>query len=253
MKFQPRFICALEEGTEVATDLLEVLTEEAENFRFARGVVASEEISVDEISDYEPAEMDKRIVEVAPKYCTVNDNMVKTAAAVAGRLAAQPLGSSISYDRLNGVDELGTDYLPTEAGNFEGVTAVIDSGEVIEGVTTSDEPAFSDVFQVEIVDEATMGLYEIAKEYAGEANTEDERNNLASDMRIYLSSLANQSPPLLSDASGENDPYIVETELGSSDEEVNVNVGMSPLNVMKQINVDIDVGTVVRFSGISTE
>jgi len=251
MKFQPRFICALEEGTEVATDLLSVLTEEAENFRFARGIVASEEVEASEISDYEPAEVDKRIVEVAPKYCTVNDEPVKTAAAVAGRLAAQPLGSSISYDSLNAVDELMEEYLPTEADNFEGVTAVIDSGEVIEGVTTSDEPAFSDIFQVEIVDEATLGLYEIAKEYAGEPNTVDERNNLASDMRIYLSSLANQNPPLLSDASGDGEAYEVSTSLGSSEEEVQVDVAISPLDVMKQINVGIDVGTIVTYSGAS--
>ena len=250
IKHEPRFICALEEGSEVSSDLLEVLMDEAENFRFARGVVAGEDVDPDEISDYEPAEEDKRIIEVAPKYAELDGEEYHLAAAVAGRLAAQPLGSSVSYDSVNGVDDLSQEYLPTEADNFEGVTAVIDTGEILEGVTTSDESAFQDIFQVEIADETTLGLYDIAKEYAGGPNTEDERDNLESDMRIYLNSLTEQNPPLLSDAGGD-DAFTVSTSLGSDDDQVEVDVAISPLDVMKQINVGIDVGTVVRYNGSS--
>ena len=212
----------------------------------------SEDVDVADIGEYEPRADSQRLVEVAPLTATVAGADTYMAAAIVGAASTKPLGSSLAYDGVV-VDELGTEYRASMAVDFERVTAVTKDAEVVDGITTSDEGAFSDIFQMEIVDTAILGLDEVAQDYGGsEVNTPDGRANLESDMRIFLQSLASQTPPLLADAFG-GDPFVVEADVGGDADEVIVTAGVNPVDVMKQITINLNIGRVTTLGGIEAD
>lgn len=249
MSVNPRYVYV--DSTEDANvnAVTGVVRSYATDLEFARVFApTSETISVEDITAYEPRDAHHRLVEVAPQQATVAGQETYTAAAAVGHAAGKPLGSSLAYDTVT-VDSLGEEYRPSEATDFEQVTAVTKDATFVDGVTTSDEGAFEDIFQMEIVDTVAMGLDQVAQDYAGSAvNTEDERDNLVSDMRIYLNSLADQNPPLLADAFG-GPPFSVQADVGADADAVDVTVGVSPVDVMKQITINLNVGEVITFDG----
>ncbi len=246
-----RKVIALTEDDTYKSDAIADLDAAATDFDFKRAVSgAKPSIDVSAISDYTPSNEDQRLVEVAPSRDVLDDGThVRMAAAVGAKMAAQPLGSSVTYSNLNGINDLHTKYRPSEAIDFDSVTAVTEGGEIVEGVTTSSESKFSDVFQCEIIDTVALALHQIAKDYAGDApNIDDERANLRSDMIGVLASFATQNPPLLAAADG-SQPYAVQTDVGSNDDAVAVNVGIDVLDIIKEVSVNIDVGTIVTYGG----
>lgn len=249
MSVNPRYICPLTADDTNISDVRGVVTSRATDLEFTRVISPADDVAVADISTYSPRDNTHRYVEVAPSTCTVAGEDTFVAAALTGAAARKPLGASLAYDTLD-VDNLGVEYQPSEATDFENVTAVTKDGTVVDGVTTSTESAFSDIFQMEIVDTAALGIDEIAQDYAGDApNTEDDRAALASDVRIYLRSLASQRPPLLADASG-GEPFSVQSSLGANDDTATLNVGIDPVDVMKQIDINLSVGSVITFDGV---
>lgn len=249
----PRYIYIDSHESEAKNTAVGVAEDYATDLEFTRVFAPiSEEVDSADVGDYEPDSSSMRAVEVAPQNATVGGEETYTAAAVVGAASNEPLGSSLAYDQIT-VDELATEYRPSVADNFERVTAVTKDATIVDGLTTSDEGAFSDIFQMEIVDTAALGLDEIAQDYAGSSvNTEDQRDSLASAMRIYLESLASQSPPLLADAFG-GDPYVVDVDVGGDADEVIVNAGVNPVDVMKKIMINLNVGRVTTLEGVDAE
>lgn len=246
-----RFVKVCTEATPVKTTLVSELEAEATDIRFKRGVVgATPNIDSGAISDYAPDADNQRLIEVAPARGDTGAGEARTVGAVGGAYSAMPLGESLTYEGITGFESLNQEYRPSQARDFEGVTAIADTFEIVEGVTTSSEEAFSDVYKCEIVDSAAQALYEVAKDYAGGPNTVDERGDLASDTRMILRGFSNQRPPLLNAADGSS-PYSVDVSLGSSDTETILNVGIDPLDVMKEVTVNLNVGTVVTYEGVS--
>jgi len=238
-----RFVHVLSEATSVKNTLITELEEEATDIRFKRGIAgATPEISSSEISNYSAAADHQRLIEVAPARGNTGDGEQRTVSAVGGAYASQPLGESLTYDAINGFESLNKEYRPSQARDFTGVTAIADTMEIVEGVTTSTDDAFSDVYKVEIVDAVAQGLYQIGRNYAGGPNTQDDRDNLATDAGNLLSGYARQRPPLLNAGDGSK-PYSVNTSLGSTDEETIMNVGVEPLTKLALPKVSLFLTT----------
>ncbi|MDB9247451.1 hypothetical protein PN419_00320 [Halorubrum ezzemoulense] len=249
MGVDPRYVYVDSTEETPVTEVHGVVTDYATDLNFARVFAPiAESVAAGDETTYTARANDQRLVEVAPQSATVDGASTYTAAAVVGHAARQPLGSSISNDEIT-VDSLGTEYRASGASGFENVTAVTKDAVIVSGATTSDTDAFSDIFQVEIVDTVALGLDEVAQTYAGEApNTQDEANNLESDMRTFLGSLTDQRPPLLADVSGDT-PYFV-TATPEPDGQTTVDVGVSPLDVMEDITINLNVGRTVTFDGV---
>jgi len=247
MGLDPRYIVVCSETDSNQTDVLGVVSSWANDLEFARVFAPAEDVSASNVSTYTPANEDQRFIEVAPLRTTVGGKDAYAAAAVAGHAARQPLGSSITYDSLN-IEDASLEYRRSTAEDFEQVTAITRDGQVAEGVTTSAEDAFKDIFQVEIVDTVTLGLDEIGQSYAGSRpNISEARRSLRKDVREFLGPLTTGRPPLLADSQG-GPAYSVGTQ-ATGDESVDLNVGVSPVDVMKQIDINMNVGSVVGFEG----
>lgn len=245
----PRYIVPCTETQAEQDNVLASVNDWADDLNFARVIAPGDDVSTGNISSYSPTNDDQRYAEVAPKRGKTGGENAFTAAAVAGHASQQPLGSSITFDNLN-ISDLSTEYRRTEAVDFGEVTAVTRDGKITEGVTTSTEDAFSDIFQVEIVDAVAQGVDEIAQQYAGDRpNTEDARQDLVGDVDRFLGPLTQDRPPLLSTAEG-GPAYAVDTVV-ESDEKISLNVAISPVSVMKQIDINFDVGSVLTFEGVS--
>lgn len=250
MSVNPRFVYVDSSRNVDVLDTLDVVKDFATDLNFARVVAPiTGSVGSDSLGGYEPRVNDHRLVEVAPFSATVNGRQTTTAAAAVGQMAEKPLASSLTYDELS-VGSLGVEYRPSAVQNVSGVTAVREGGVVVEGLTTSDEEALKDVFQAEIVDNIANGLQTISSEFAGTSvNTASARAELAADMRIALQDLTEQSPPLLQSDSGS--PYSVSVS-GGTNEVTRVSVEVQPVNVMKNVVIDLNVGSVVTLDGGTT-
>lgn len=250
MSILPRYVYLDSADSADKSTALGVIEDYATDLEFARLFAPVEsDVATADISTYEPNANAQRYIEVAPFECTVGGETTYTAAAVAGAASTKPLGGSLAYDQIT-VDSLATEYRASTATDFEHVTAVTKDSVIVDGVTTSTEGAFSDIFQMEIVDTAALGLDQISQDYAGSTpNTEEERTSLRGAMRRFLESLADRNPPLLADAEG-GQPYSVQVDLGSSDDEAVASVGVDPVDVMKQITINLNVGDVTTLEGV---
>lgn len=249
-----RMVSVGTEESSVITTLQTKLTEQANNFRFLRGVVgATPDLQSGDVSSYTPQTDDQRLVEVAPARATGSDGGVRTCHAIAGLLANQPIDvtGSITYDAVGGLTDLNVAYAPTTAESFERVTALTDEYEVAEGVTTSSKSAFSDVYKVEIIDLVVEQLYARVKEYSGGPNTDSAQRSFASRLKRLLSSQSapTAQPPLLADGEG-GQPYSVTVSTGANDTVTDVNIGIDVAPIAKQVNLAINVGP-IRFGGAS--
>lgn len=246
-----RFVAVQTSNSSVVSTLNTELGNRASNFDFKRGVAAVTEGS--QPGSYSDSVDDFRVILSAPARGTLESGGdVVLAAGFASMYAAQPLGSSILYDEMNALDSVGTTYTLSEARNFDEVTALKCDAKpfkIGQAVTTSTTAQFTDVFQTEIIDAAALNLQEIAEDYAGGANFEGARENMASDMENILRTFADQRPPLLYSEDSER-AYSVRVKVGSSDDESVANITMEPVDVMKKVTLNIGVGDVVVYQGV---
>jgi len=266
-----RYVIVCTENDGVKATLTTHLKEEAGDFRFMRGIVgASVGIDSGEVSSYSPPSNSWRLIEVAPsRGQTANDSdayggkyggdayggvRTRTLGAIGGLLAQQPINveGSITYDEVIGLTELNVEYAPTKAETFEKVTALTRDFEVAEGVTTSTEPTFADIYAGEIIDLAVEQLYGRVKEYKGGSNTQTAQRRFRARLKRLLASYTSPdaTPPLLATGEGGR-PYSVAVSNGSSDTETDVKIGMEPAPIAKEVYLDISVGP-LRFNGVST-
>lgn len=226
------------------------------NFHFGRAIVGSDtDISPSNTGSYTPAVEDWRIVEVAPARATDNSgNTVRTVGAIAGLLAKQPIDvtGSITYDDVPGLDTLSTNFTPTQAENFTQVTAITDNFEIAQGVTTSSEATFRDIYAVEIIDTVVEQIFAHVKSYRGGSNTLNARRRFKSKLKRTLGSMSppTAQPPLLATGTG-GQPYTVTVTQGSTDTEADVNIGIEVAPIAKEVVLDFDVGP-IQFLGAST-
>jgi len=245
------------ERDSLATDAQTELEAQAANFRFGRAVVGSK-VAIDpsNTASYSTAVEDWRVVEVAPARATdVNDRSVRTVGAIAGLLARQPIDvtGSITYDDLSGAfNSLNTQFSPSQAESFTQVTAITDNYEIAQGVTTSAESTFRDIYAVEIIDYVVEQLHAIVKNYRGGSNAQSARQLFSSRLKRALTSMSapTAQPPLLATGTG-GQPYTVTVTRGSTDFEADVNIGIEVAPVAKEVDLSLNVGP-IEFVGAST-
>jgi hypothetical protein len=250
-----RNVAVCTEADSVVATLESDLDTAAGNFRFSRGVVGADPaIDPTAVGSYTPSSDDWRIVEAAPARGENGDgDAVRTVGAIAGLLASQPVDvtGSITYDMVAGLGALGETYTPQQAANFDRVTALTDEYEVAEGVTTSTEDAFSDIYKAEIIDAVVELLYDRIRSYRGGSNANGARRRFRSRLKRTLSaqSVPDAQPPLLASGDGSR-PYSVQVSQGTNDTEADVDIGIDPAPIAKTVNIDVSVGP-ISFNGVS--
>jgi len=246
-----RMVAVCSEADSDGSTLVSDLNNRAGNFDFKRGGIgAMPRIDAGNASSYTDSLNDQRIVAVAPSRGMVDGQEVRTIGAVLGAMCAQPLGQTSLYDPISGFDSLSTEYTASEAQDFQYVTSLTSTFDVAGAVTTSEDSGFGDVKDVEIIDTVAQSLQEVCGDFAGEANFQENRRLLGTTLRRSLRGFANQTPPLLATGTG-GTPYDVEVTQGSSDDSVDVSVGIEVTPTMKQINLNVNVGQVVTFEGVA--
>jgi|APHM01.1.fsa_nt_gi hypothetical protein len=239
-----RFVVPLTEDDQKVQDALAGAAAAANGLEFTRIVAPGNDTAPADAGSLTPAQKDYRLVKVEPLRANVRGIDTYTAVAVAVEAAQQELGDSITYDQLP-VSDLSTEYGRAVAQSFENVTAVTRDGVIAEGITTSDKEAFRDIYAVEIVDAVVLALDAIGQNFAGEVpNTPAGRRSLETEVDSVLGPLTQRRPPLLSTVTGEPAFTRSATAVGGSNE-VRLAVTVSPVDVMKQINIELDVGSVV--------
>jgi hypothetical protein len=251
-----RAVAVCDERTSTKLTLRTELDEAESNIRFLRGVIGAEpNIQSGDISTYTPPNRSWRVVESAPAHGTDEMGTVRTAGAIAGLIAGQPIdvSGSITYDTVDYFTGLNVAYTPSEASDFEAVTAITDEFEVAEGVTTSEDEAFRDIYKVEIVDLVVENIYGLVKDYKGGSNSSTARDLFESRVRRRLASYSepNAQPPLLASGDGSR-PYYVDAALGASDTETDLNMAIDVAPIAKSVNLDFTLGP-VQFNGATTQ
>lgn len=248
-----RYASILTSNTGMGNLLLSEITEEVRNGSFMRGIMgASPSIEVGAVSDYAPTVTSNRIIQIAPSHAMNRLGHVRTAAAVSGLLAAQPVDAdgSITYDDVNGLTELGTKYRPTEAEQFSQVTALDRTQTVVGGQTTANESQFRDIYAVEIMDFVADAALDIANDFKGGGLFDDRIRLLRNAIERVLTSFANQRPPLLADPESDNpQPFDVTIQQGASESTLPVVISIDPAPIMEEINITLNVGEISSFEG----
>lgn len=247
-----RAVAVCSEEASVKQDLDDRLGTAEQNIRFMRGVTGAD-VDIDETStaDYDPDVEDWRMVEVAPPRGTSDEGDVRSVGAIAGMIASQPIDvtGSITYDTVNGLNSLRTEFSPTQAEDFEQVTAITDEFEIADGVTTAVEESFSDIYKVEIIDFIVEGLYTRIKDYRGGSNAQPSQRRFKSRLKRYLGSQSSPdaTPPLLATTDGSR-PYSVTVGTGAVDTETVLTIGIDPAPIAKEVTLDLSVGP-IQFNG----
>lgn len=256
VNLSPRAVALAQEDPGVITTLQTELATAASDFQFSRGVVgATPAIGPTDVSNYSPTTDSWRIVETAPARGEGGNGAVRTAGAIAGLLASQPIDvtGSVTYDSVSGLIGLNEQYPPSTAGNFERVLALTDERLVANGVTTARETAFADVYKAEIIDLIVEQLYERIKNYRGGSNAQSAQRRFQSRLRRSLSaqSAPTAQPPLLATGDGSR-PYNVSVRTGATDSEAEVTVGIDPAPIAKTVSLNVSVGP-IQFNGATAE
>ncbi len=248
-----RYTTVLTSNSNVGDSLLSEVREEVRNGYFMRGIMgASPSIDVDDVLDYNPAVSSNRIIQVAPSHAMNRLGHVRTAAAVSGLLAAQPVDAdgSITYDDVNGLTELGTEYRPTEAEQFSQVTALDRTQTVVGGKTTANESQFRNIYAVEIMDFVADAALDIANDFKGDGLFDDRVRLLRNAIERVLTSFANQRPPLLADPESDNpQPFDVTIQQGASESTLPIVISIDPSPIMEEIDITLNVGEISSFEG----
>ena len=246
-----RYVCVLTEAASVKSTLVTELNDVANDFDFKRGVVgATPSIDVPDIGSYTPNQRDWRLVEVAPALGSGADGSVRTAPAVAGFYAAQPIGPDGSglYEPVNGITSLNTAYRGSETKGFDGVTVLDRNGTLAKTETTSEEAQFRLIYATEIIDDVALDLFNVAREYAGGPQDTAQLETL---LRIQCQANAQGSPPLLGFADDtDGTPYNVSVGLGAQDTIAEAGVTIVPYPIAEEVNINITVADgFVEFEG----
>lgn len=248
-----RYVVCLTEAASVKATLVTALNDIAQDFDFKRGVVSAlPDIETDAISDYTPNQQDWRLVEVAPARATGADGGVRTAAAVGGYLASQPLGpdGSVLYDDVGGLTSLNSEYRPSDVKSFDGVTALTRTGRVGTAETTSTEGQFRNIYATEIIDAVASSLFDVARDYAGGPQ---DVGDLEATLGVVCQRASRGNPPLLGFGDDSEDrPYDVSVSLGASNSEAQAGVTIVPSPIAEKVNLDMTVSDgFVQFGGAS--
>ncbi len=246
-----RGVITLTESPSVKGTLKTELSNVAQDFDFKRGFVgARPNIDSSSIGSYTPDEQDWRIVEVAPARATGADGAVRTASAVGGFMSAQPIGPDGSglYDTVSALTSLNKEYRPSEVKGFEGVTALTRNGVVGNAVTTSSTEQFKNIYATEIIDALALNLFESARDYAGGPQDPGE---LETELEIVCQNNSRGNPPLLGFGDGRSEePYDVNTTLGSDTSVANAGIAIVPYPIAEQVNLSMTVSDgFVQFDG----
>jgi hypothetical protein len=246
-----RYVVVGTEAESVKADLVAALNDIANDFDFKRGVVgARPEIDGGQTGSYTPSQRDWRLVEVAPSLGTGASGPTRSAYAVGGFMAAQPIGPDGSglYDPVNGLVGLNTAYRASEAKDFSGVTAITRNGTLATTETTSDEGQFRLIYATEIIDEVALDLFNVASDYAGGPQDLGELQTL---LEVQCRANTRGSPPNLGFARAvDRVPFDVTTVLGNSDTVSNAGVTIVPYPIAEEVNINMTVADgFVQFEG----
>lgn len=248
-----RYVVVGTEAPSVKTTLVTELNDVAKDFDFKRGVVgATPEIQDADIASYTPSSEDWRLVEVAPARASGADGTVRTAAAVTGLLASQPIGPDGSglFDSINGVSSLNTSYRPSDISSVSQLLAITENGRVGKADTTSSERQFQPVYATEIIDNIALDLFDVAQEYAGGPQDVGDLETL---LGTVLQSASTGNPPLLGFVDDRDSrPYDVSVSLADEQTTANAGVVIVPYPIAEEVNVSITVSDgFVEFDGVS--
>jgi hypothetical protein len=246
-----RYVIVLSEASSVKSTLVTELDNEADDFNFKRGIVgATPSITSGNISSYTPSTQDWRLIEVAPARATSADGEVRTAAAVGGFLASQPIGPDGSglYDEVSGLSALATSYRPSEVKNFSGVTALTRNAIIGTAETTSTKEKFKPIYGAEIIDDVASGLFVDARDYAGGPQ---DTGDLEARLSTRCQGFSRGNPPHLGFADDRGGtPYDVDVNIGSDNTIANASVVIVPYPIAETVNLDITVADgFVEFGG----
>lgn len=245
VKEVPRIVAVCSEATSHANTLLTELNSYDTNFDFMHGMVgATPEVSA---SSYSDSFDDRRLSVIAASrgYLDADESdMARTVGAVAGRQAGKPLGDSTTSETVQGLYSLHTDYTNSEASSFidAQVLPVKQSGgiSIIKDMTTSTDARFERIYISEIVDEATEISHSIADDFTGDRNTDENRTALEESHTTSYEEM--KQDELLQN-------YLVSTQKGANDFEVDVDISLDVVGVMDTIDVTITVGDIVTNQG----
>lgn len=246
-----RYVVVLNEADSVQSTLSTELSSRANDFDFKRGVVgATPAIAPGDASNYTPDTDDWRVIEVAPARATGSDGAVRTAAAVGGLMAAQPIGPDGSglYDTVAGLTDLNTLYRPSEAKDFSRVTALTENGVIGVAETTSTVSQFKNIYATEIIDDVAADLFGTARNYAGGPQDVGELSTL---LEVDCQRHSRGSPPNLGIAGSDARPYDVGVSLDPNDNGIaNASVTIVPFPIAEEVNVNLTVAdNFVEFQG----
>jgi len=245
VKKVPRIVTVLTENETVANSLLTELNTYDSDFEFMHGVVGAEpEVDAATYSDNLD---DRRLSIVAPSrgwLDSAETDQVRTIGAVGGRASGKPLGDSMTYEPLQGIVSLNTQYTNSELGTLidSQVMPLRQSGgiDIVKDMTTSTDVRFERLYASEIIDEATEISHEISQQFIGNANTEDNRLLLRESHTTSYNELLEDQ--LLED-------FLVNVSKGANDFEVDIDIGLDVIGVIDTVDVTITVGDVVQNGG----
>jgi len=248
-----RAVIVLTEAPSVISTLSSELTAVANDFDFKRGVVgATPEIASGDIAAYEPSVDDWRVIEVPPARGSTSSGRVRTAAAVGGSLASQPIGPDGSglFDAVSGLDSLNTSYRPSDVKDFDRVTALTETATIGVADTTSTSTQFQAIYATEIIDTVGLGLFSVAREYAGGPQ---DSGDLQALLETTLQRYSSGSPPLLGFAGDRSEnPYDVNVTLGADSSVADASVTIVPYPIAEEVNLSLTVSDgFVQFGGAS--
>jgi hypothetical protein len=246
---EPRMLCALTENESIINTVATELNDRATSFTFGHNVSGAQ-VDVDS-SNYADGVDERRVSLVSPSRAYTDDaetNEVRTTGAVAGYLASLDLGLSATNDSLGGFSALKNPLSdPQSAGDLidAQVMPLLDypPTTIVKDMTTSTEPTFERVYSNQVVDEATELLHIISRNFVGDQNTPEQRNNMRRSYSTTLQALESATPPLL------NDSTVSVQQDDADPNQTNVNVGIDVVDVMDIIDVSVTVGDIVVNNG----
>lgn len=242
----PRFLGICTELTADGNTALTEMNTADTAFDFMHAVIGTEP-NVDP-STYSQSFNDRRLGVVTPSRGYTDDaetNEQRTVGAVAGKQAGKALGDSTTQEPLRGFTSL---KYPHSTGDFSnlidaGTYPIVNDGgiRIYKDQNTSGETKLERFAWSEITDEVTEISHLISREYLGEKNTEDNREELAESHRTSYDEFVEDA--LL-------DAYAVSvSEVDSTT--VDLDIGVQLVGYMDQIVTTITVGDVVTNGGVA--
>lgn len=242
----PRKIAVLTESSSVINTADTEITDAANGYDFMTGVYGAEPL-ISDFANYTDSLNSRRASLVYSSRGYIDDAQTdeqRTAGAVAAEMCSVPLGRSTTNNSINGFTALkNAPQSPQDASDLTDaqVLPVYRDGEIeiVKDMTTSTTQKFERVYAMDVIDEATEISHGVSKQFIGEQNTQTTRNNLRrSHINAYIG-MVDTAPPQLDGFS------INVSEDTSNDNKVNVEIGLSVVDVMDIIDVTMTVGDII--------